>query len=84
MLDAKLIKKINRGACFAFIGSGPSSELGYPSWQRLAELTYHEVAKSSANVDHEGYRKFLLQEKFASVLSSRNATSAVDNRLSSF
>src|SRR5260370_28835047 len=67
MLDAKLIKKINRGACFAFIGSGPSSELGYPSWQRLADLTYHEVTKSSADVDHQGYKKFLLQKKFASV-----------------
>lgn len=67
MLDAKSIKKINRGACFAFIGSGPSSELGYPSWQRLADLIYHEVAKSSADVDHAGYKKFLLQKKFASV-----------------
>src|SRR6266566_3396975 len=33
MLDYRLIHAINTGRCFALVGAGPSSELGYPSWQ---------------------------------------------------
>jgi hypothetical protein len=41
--------------------------MGYPGWQALAEATYEEAARVRPTLDHDGYRKFLLQRKFASV-----------------
>ena len=38
MFDKDLIRKINNGRCVAFVGSGPSCEIGYPSWEQLATV----------------------------------------------
>ena len=40
MFDPHLIAKLNRGGCFALVGSGPSTEMGYPTWGELALSTY--------------------------------------------
>ena len=37
MLNPRLVEKLNTGRCFALIGSGPSCEVGYPSWHELAK-----------------------------------------------
>ncbi len=64
MFDKDLIQKINSGRCFVLVGSGPSCEVGYPSWKKLAELTYKELTDKGRVTDHDSYKKYLKAEKY--------------------
>ena len=64
MVDKELIRKINNGRCFALVGSGPSCEMGYPSWRKLAEQTHRELTKKGCISDSESYKKYLAEEKY--------------------
>ena len=64
MFDKRLIRSINNGRCFVLVGSGPSCEVGYPSWQRLAELTYAELKKRGSVSDSNSYEKYLEDKKY--------------------
>jgi hypothetical protein len=64
MFDKRLIRSINNGRCFVLVGSGPSCEVGYPSWQRLAELTYSELKKRDSVSDPNSYEKYLEDKKY--------------------
>ena len=64
MFDKRLIRTINNGRCFILVGSGPSCEVGYPSWQRLAELTYAELTKIGRVSDSRSYEKYLADKKY--------------------
>ena len=64
MLDKSLIKIINNGRCFVLVGSGPSCEMGYPSWEKLAELTYEKIKQMGTVSDIESYEKYLADKKF--------------------
>ena len=59
MFDKDLIRKINNGRCLAFVGSGSSCEMGYPSWEQLAQLTYAELGKAGRISDITSYKKYL-------------------------
>lgn len=59
MFDERLIRMINRGRCFALIGSGPSCEVGYPSWGKLAEETYNDLRQRKIISDDESYQTYL-------------------------
>lgn len=45
-VEVNLLEKIIKGNAIALIGSGPSSAMGYPSWEELAKKTC-ELAKNS-------------------------------------
>ena len=62
MFDKRLIRNINNGRCFVLVGSGPSCEVGYPSWHKLAELTYEELTKKGFVSDSESYEKYLAKK----------------------
>lgn len=64
MLDQRLVRAINQGRCFALVGSGPSCEIGYPSWRELAEKTSREVLRRSSSADAESYETYLKQKKY--------------------
>ena len=64
MFDKRLIRTINNGRCLVLVGSGPSCEVGYPSWQRLAELTYAELTKKGRVSDSKSYEKYLADKKY--------------------
>jgi len=64
MFDKRLIRTINNGRCFVLVGSGPSCEVGYPSWRRLAELTYAELTKKNCVSDSRSYEKYLEDKKY--------------------
>jgi SIR2-like domain len=64
MYDARLIRKINEGRCFALIGSGPSNEMGYPSWSKLAEDVFAAVRAAGKMSDEPSYKKFLDTGKY--------------------
>ena len=64
MFDERLIRSINKGRCFLFVGSGHSSELGYPSWQKLAELTYEKLTNMGRVSDTISYEKYLAKKEY--------------------
>ena len=64
MFDKRLIRKINNGRCFVLVGSGPSCEVGYPSWQSLAELTYAELKNRDRVSDPNSYEKYIKEKKY--------------------
>ena len=65
MFDKNLIRKINRGRCIAFVGSGPSCEIGYPSWHELAKMTYEKIKEQGLSSDNKSYEKYLDDKKYA-------------------
>ena len=78
MLDKHLIKKINNGRCFVLVGSGPSCEVGYPSWHKLAELTYEKLTDIGCISDSESYEKYLEEKKYPELF--RQAERDLGNR----
>ena len=67
MFDPELLKRINSGRCFALVGSGPSCELGYPSWKTLATATRDHVVSLYPRTDMESYAAFLRDENYPAV-----------------
>ncbi|MGD0351641.1 MAG: SIR2 family protein [Verrucomicrobiota bacterium] len=64
MLDDRLIWKINLGNCFALVGSGPSCEMGYPTWRNLANKTYRHLLQTGNIKDKTSYERYLQHERF--------------------
>jgi hypothetical protein len=64
MFDPRLISKLNRGGCFALIGSGPSTEMGYNTWRELAAATYEALSKAGKVSDKDSYTKYLAENKY--------------------
>ena len=64
MLDNRLVRAINRGRCFVLVGSGPSCEIGYPSWNSLAENTFKQLMQQGHVNDKRSYESYLEQKKY--------------------
>ena len=64
MFDKRLIENINNGRCFVLVGSGPSCEVGYPSWHKLAKQTYEELKNRGCVSDFKSYEKYLKEKKY--------------------
>lgn len=69
MLDEKLLRAISRGRCFVLVGSGPSCEMGYPSWKKLAEDVYKELTHRGVATDKKSYDKYLKENKYPELFS---------------
>lgn len=66
ILDRDLVRAINSGRSFALIGSGPSCDLGMPSWRDLADL----VANSLTDPDDIKQAKgLILAKQYSKVFS---------------
>ena len=46
MIDTELLDVINRGDAWLFVGSGVSTEAGFPSWGKLVSLTLLELSEA--------------------------------------
>lgn len=64
MLSPNLISTINKGRCIALIGSGPSCEVGYPSWEKLAILVRDHLVNNGVTIDKNSYTKYLKNRKY--------------------
>ena len=64
MFNKHLIRKINSGRCFVLVGSGPSCELGYPSWKQLAQLTYKQLIAEGHVSDPYSYNQYLTNRSY--------------------
>jgi len=69
LYDQRLIRKINQGHAFALVGSGPSTEAGYPSWKTLAERIVEELRRRGKLSDEVSYAKYLIQNKYPELFS---------------
>ena len=69
MIDPRLVEKLNSTRCFALVGSGPSSELCYPTWGTLASLLAGEVAARCPNHDKCSYDAYLHRRQYPELFS---------------
>jgi len=68
MIDYKLIGKINKRRCFALVGSGPSCEMGYPTWEKLCVEVLERLRKDKILIDEPTYQKYLEGKKYPNLL----------------
>lgn len=54
-----LISRLNSGRCIVFVGSGPSVEMGYPSWHALASELPSFIEGQGRAIDRATYCHFL-------------------------
>ena len=64
MIEKSLLEAVNSGHCLVFVGSGPSIELGLPSWEQLAKNLAKHVLTLKPDVDTASYETFLSQKKY--------------------
>jgi len=64
ILPPGLVKAIDTGRCFALVGSGPSCEVGYPSWRRLAENLLQALRDAGRALDEDSYAAYLSREQY--------------------
>jgi len=69
VIDPRLVEKINSERCFALVGSGPSSELRYPTWEELAGLLLRDVAKANPDYDRPSYEAHLKNHEYPELFS---------------
>jgi hypothetical protein len=81
LYDQRLVRKINQGRAFVLVGSGPSSEVGYPSWASLAELTIAELQRRKCLSDKASYEKYLAQKKYPELFSQAERDLGDRNKL---
>lgn len=77
----QLIRNILSGRCFALVGSGPSCEVGYPSWERLAKVILEEVAAAGKVADPTGCADFLAKRQFPELFRQVEIDSGGRDRL---
>jgi len=68
-IDRELVRAINSVRCFALIGSGPSCEIGLPSWHKLAETVISKLDPSSHQEYIDRCHRLLSQKDYPSVFS---------------
>ncbi len=63
-MDTFLIDYLKSGKAWALIGSGPSIEMGYPSWDKLAEIAAKEVRAANLEYAFKGIESSLKQTNY--------------------
>lgn len=66
-MDSYLIDYLKSGKAWLLVGSGPSNEMGYPSWQDLAVSAFTAVKASAPGQDHKRINQALHSKDFPSV-----------------
>ena len=71
MLRSELLDILNSGSAWAFVGSGPSVDSGYPSWEQLITRILSQLDSSSRQLIETDsiYQKSFTSESFARCLS---------------
>ncbi|MCJ7434570.1 MAG: SIR2 family protein, partial [Anaerolineales bacterium] len=69
ILDRSLIKAINSGICLAIVGSGPSIEIGLPTWKKLAEDALSLLDKKTIDAKKVKLKKLFDREDYPQIFS---------------
>lgn len=68
-IDRELVRAINSGRCFAFVGAGPSCQVGVPSWSKLAEIAIASLDSSTHQSKIKRCQKLLAKKDYPAVFS---------------
>jgi len=66
-MDSHLIDYLQSGEAWLLVGSGPSTEMGYPDWEELAENTLNTLKGECVGVDFSGADEALRKKDFLGV-----------------
>ena len=69
VFERDLIRAINSGQCFALVGTGPSCELGVPSWKHLAEIVIGEMNPSQMKNTIDQCKSLLSSNNYPKIFS---------------
>jgi hypothetical protein len=83
MLPQQLLRNILSGRCFVLVGSGPSCERGYPSWEQLAKLVMEELQASGKITDQNSYTDFLSKRQYPELFRQAEIDSGSRDSLNS-
>jgi SIR2-like protein len=64
ILDPQLVARINSGRCLALVGSGPSCQLGYPSWHSLADRVFQALKDAGRIDDEASYNQYRTNRRY--------------------
>lgn len=78
-MDSYIVDYLNSGKAWVLIGSGPSIEMGYPTWHQLAELALQLVKSEASATSYKianaalqrGDFPLVFQESFESISAQR-------------
>jgi hypothetical protein len=80
-IPKELIAALNSGQCIAVVGSGPSNELGYPSWKNLADETVQLAKLAGGDFDEDLFVRLLKREDYPKVFKYTQELVARDDIL---
>lgn len=80
--EVNLLEKIIKGNAIALIGSGPSSAMGYPSWEELAKKTCELAKNSGYKIEEASFNRHMEKKEFAKAFSCLQDTVTRDKLLS--
>lgn len=66
-MDSHLIDYLQSGEAWLLVGSGPSTEMGYPDWEKLAENTLNTLKGECVGIDFSGADEALRKKDFPGV-----------------
>lgn len=66
VIERGLIRAINSGRCFALVGSGPSCEIGIPSWHKIAQLVFDALQDK---IDNEAGQNLISERQYPKFFS---------------
>jgi hypothetical protein len=69
VIDRDLVRAVNSGRCFVLFGSGPSCELGVPSWRQLAESVIEKIDQTQSADAVEKCRALLAKSDYPKLFS---------------
>lgn len=79
-MDSHLIDYLQSGGAWLLVGSGPSTEMGYPDWEELAENTLNTLKGECVGVDFSGADEALRKKDFPGVFQEdRSFSRRVEN-----
>lgn len=64
-IDRDLVRAINSGNCFVLIGSGPSCEIGLPSWNELVDKTLNNFRSHLEKAKFEDVKKLIRNREYS-------------------
>ena len=69
ILERDFIKSINSGKCLAIVGSGPSIDIGLPTWKKLAEDAIYLLDENTIKAKNVKFTKLIDNGDFPKIFS---------------
>ena len=84
MLKNKLIDLINKNEVWAFVGSGPSVDSGYPSWNKLIDIIIEGIENRDSilkDIEFQRYRNRGNYPECFSIIENSSSREYIEKKL---